>query len=263
MTNGAVNLRIHIAPVGFEFRRVTEPLVRMQADKVYLVTYKPDDPAKRFFGLVKKELGQNYKHINVEEVFVDMWDLYSCLEEYRKIVTFERKAGNHVYINVSTGTKINAIAGMLACMLWEASPYYAPISYLTSRQLEVPPTEQVQDPDLLPVYEIKRPRSEQLFVLGLLSANGGKMRKAKLIQELESGKIIRVKDESRVALTESAKHSQLRAIINPMEMEWGFINVEASGRRSVVSITEEGQTALRIFGSANKLTEEEKANGTS
>ena len=38
------NLRVHIAPVGFrEVKRVTYPLVKMKADRVYLVTYKPDD----------------------------------------------------------------------------------------------------------------------------------------------------------------------------------------------------------------------------
>ncbi|HEV2119297.1 MAG TPA: DUF6293 family protein [Candidatus Bathyarchaeia archaeon] len=244
------NLRIHITPVGYEFRRVTEPLVRMQADKVYLVTYRTDDSAKKYFASVKKELLQNYKHIQVEEVFVDIWDLYECLERFRSIVTQERAAGNFVYINVSTGTKVTAMAGMLACMLWGASPYYAPVSYPSARTLDVPPTEHVEDPETFPVYEIRKPRPDQLKVLGMLKANSGKMRKAKLIEELESARIIGLRDETKISLSASAKHSQLRAILNPMEREWNFIVVESSGRRSDVFLTEKGETALKIFGAS-------------
>src|SRR5574341_882622 len=152
------NLRVHIAPVGFDFRRVTVPLIQMQADKVYLVTYSPDDNAKKFFGQVKKELAQNYEHIQVQEVFLDVWNLFDCLEKFRQIILKEN--GNHIYINVSTGTKITGIAGMLSCMLWGASPYYARVSYPSAKETEIPPTEYVEEPDILPVYEIKKPGHE-------------------------------------------------------------------------------------------------------
>lgn len=240
------NLRVHIAPVGFDFRRVTVPLIQMQADKVYLVTYSPDDNAKKFFGQVKKELAQNYEHIQVQEVFLDVWNLFDCLEKFRQIILKEK--GNHIYINVSTGTKITGIAGMLSCMLWGASPYYARVSYPSAKETEIPPTEYVEEPDILPVYEIKKPGHEILLVLSLLKANGGRMKKARLIEKLESLEIIRIRDETKTELSSAAKHSQLRAILDPMENEWGYVEVKASGRRSEVFLTEKGGTALQIFG---------------
>jgi len=244
----SANLRIHIVPVGFEFRRVTEPLVRMQADKVYLVTYHEDDSARKFFGQIKKELGQNYKHIKVEEVFVDVWNLYDCIEKFREILLEEKRRGNHVYLNVSTGTKITSIAGMLSCMLWGAYPYYARVSYPSTKGMGIPATEHVEEPDLLPVYDVKRPKPELLLTLNILSANHGRMRKARLIEKLEAVEVIRLRDESRSALTEAAKHSQLRVLLDPLEKEWKYVRVEARGRRSEVIITEQGETALRIFG---------------
>ena len=60
--------------------------------------------------------------------------------------------------------------------------------------------------------------------------------------------LIRVKDENKRFLTEPAKHSQLRAILEPLEKEWKYVQVEASGRRSIVTITEQGETALKVFG---------------
>jgi hypothetical protein len=74
------------------------------------------------------------------------------------------------------------------------------------------------------------------------------MRKALLIDQLESAGIIGIRDESKSELTEAAKHSQLRAILDPMESEWKYVRIEASGRRSEVFITPQGENALRIFG---------------
>jgi CRISPR/Cas system-associated protein Csm6 len=227
----------------------------MQADKVYLVTYAKDDAAKKFFLQIKKELGQNYKHIKVEEVFVDVWNLYDCIEKFRRILLEEKRKGNHVYVNVSTGTKITSMAGMLSCMLWGAYPYYARVSYPLAKESEIPATEHVEEPDLLPVYDVKRPKPELLLILSILNANHGRMRKARLIEKLEAAGLIRLRDESKSALTEAAKHSQLRVLLDPLEKEWKYVRVEARGRRSEVIITEQGETALRIFGLQDQETE--------
>jgi CRISPR locus-related DNA-binding protein len=246
------NLRVHIAPVGFEIRRVVEPLTKMLADKVYLVTLGgEDDAAKKFITLIKRDLAQNYEHIKLEEVFVDVWDPYECIAKFREIILKER--GNHVYINVSTGTKITAIAGILSCMLWGATPYYARVSYPEPKITDLPRTEHVQEPDVLPVYKINKPRREFLLILSFLKDAGGRLRKVHLIKKLEAVGIIGLRDETKTEFSQSAKHSQLRAILDPMEKEWGFVIVEARGRRSEVSLTEQGQTALKIFGTANEL----------
>jgi len=244
----SANLRVHISPVGYEFRRVTEPLIRMQADKVYLVTLEIGDAATKFYTQIKKELSQRYKHIKVEEVTLDIWNLYDCIEKFREIILSEK--GNHVYVNVSSGTKITAIAGMLSSMLWGATPYYAPVHYPPSEKIDMP-TEQVLDPDILPTYEIRKPSKDEMSVLSLLKEAGGKMRKSKLIAKLEDEKIIRIRDENVRELTDAAKHSQLRAMLDPMEKDWNFIEVESSGSRSEVILTEQGDTALKIFGVEN------------
>lgn len=243
------NLRIHIVPVGFEFRRVTEPLIELQADKVYLITYKKKDNATKFLSNIKKELSQNYKHVTIKEIFLDIWNLYNCIEKFREII-FEEK-DNHVYINVSTGTKITAIAGMLSCMLWNAEPYYAPIWYKNKKGKTIL-SQHVENSDMLPVYEIIKPPTKFMKILNLLQQSNDKMmRKSKLIDELEEMKILRMVDEKGMKLSGPAKHSHLRALLNPMELQWKYVTVKASGRRSEVTITEQGENALRIFGCEN------------
>src|SRR6266567_2084276 len=242
------HLRVHIAPVGFQFRRVTEPLVRMRADKVYFITYEENDEAKPFMKEIKREM-RNYPNIKDETSYADLWDLYECLEQFRQIIASERQ--NQIFVNVSTGTKITSIAGMLSCMLWKATPYYAPVAYPKTQQAQPPPTEIVEEPEILPVYDINKPKPEALQVLEILRKAGGRMKKSQLIDALEKIGVIRIKDEAVVKFTKSAKHSQLKGILGPMESEWNYVKVESNGRRSEVSMTEQGTTALRIFGPPN------------
>lgn len=74
------------------------------------------------------------------------------------------------------------------------------------------------------------------------------MRKAKLIEQLEGMGTIGVRDERKLELTAAAKHSQLRAMVEPLETEWKYVRIEASGRRSEIILTEQSETALRVFG---------------
>ena len=238
------DLRIHIAPVGFEFLRVTEPLIAMRADKVYLIRQGENDGAAEYYTKIKQELAVRYNHVQTEDVFLDIWDLYACIEEFRRIMLQEE--GNRVYVNVSTGTKITAIAGMLSCMMWNAHPYYAPVSYVDKPKIRT--TEHVREPMNLPVYAINKPRSESMLILGMLRDHGGSMRKSLIIEILEKTGIIRSTNRPDVQLSSPAKHSRLRSLLDPMERYWNMISVRADGRRSEVSIEPQGEAALRIFG---------------
>jgi len=221
----------------------------MNADKAYLISFSKDDRASNYVKQIENELRTRYSHISLEKKFVDIWDLYECIEEFRSILDAE--IGNHVYVNVSTGTKITAIAGMLSCMIWHAQPYYARVSYANSRPTVEETTEFVEEPDLLPTYDIYKPKSEFLMVLDMLSKSRGSMRKATIIKQLEELGLIALRDRTggRIELSQAAKHSQLRAILQPMEKDWSYITIKSNGRRSEVSLTEQGRSALRIFGS--------------
>ena len=51
-----VNLRIHIAPVGFEIDRIIIPAVRMKADKVWLIAHDnvTDDKSLKYRQKIEK-----------------------------------------------------------------------------------------------------------------------------------------------------------------------------------------------------------------
>ena len=63
-----VNLRVHIAPVGFEIDRIIIPAVRMKADKVWLKEHDKVDKDKTnmYRPKIEKELAKN--RVSMERV---------------------------------------------------------------------------------------------------------------------------------------------------------------------------------------------------
>jgi hypothetical protein len=234
---------VHIAPVGFDpVERVTVPLIEYRADKVYLISKSADDHASERRRQILRVLAR-HPHIEVQEVYLNIWDLFSAVEEYRKI--FLAEMGNHININVSTGSKIISIAGMISCMLWNGTPYYTKLNYEDSGASVMSEKRKVKATDFLPVYQITMPPPELLKVLYIVDRNGGSVSKKGLIEELQNLRMIPTYLPSQ---PRSAPHSRLRALLDPLEHHWGFVEVKSRGRRSDVSLTEQGKSALKIFG---------------
>jgi len=242
------DLRVHIAPVGYDFVRVTDPLIKSKADKVYFILHVSDRGQSKFLEHIKKELKKKLPSIKLKEYYLDIWNLFDCIQKYKEIIS--KEDGNHIFVNVSTGTKISAIAGMLACMSWEASPYYVKFLHPSESAIKTIKREEVFDRDELPVFDINKPNPIHLEILSLIVESGNKIKKKYLIKALE-GTVIPKTDEDGNELSIHAKHNRLRPILSSMEKNWGFIKIESSGRRSYVHLTEQGEQALRIFGGLN------------
>lgn len=239
------NLRVHIVPVGYDTTRITNPLLEKRADKVYFIRHT-EDTKSSYFDFITKEL--DGKGIDITEEFVNIWNLFQCIEKFKEIVTSEKD--NHVYVNVSSGSKITAIAGMLTSMLIpKIEPYYVHIEYssVTTRKIK---EDVVKTSINLPVFEINQPPKEYLTTLCILSQNDS-LKKSQLIEELEHAEIIKQKDLDKPFFSAHAKHSQLRAILDPMEHDWDFIQVTGKGKRSRVKITPQGTYALNMFEGTN------------
>lgn len=243
-------LRVHIVPIGYDsYTRVTEPLIKKNAEKVYFIRHKEDGRGhEKFYEKIKKELDRKTKKIIIKERKLDIWDYYDCVETFREIISNEKKNGNHIYINVSTGTKITAMAGMLAAMAWRIEPYYVRLTKPLLKKIETVPEVAVDDPEEIHAYDMEKPKPVYMDILDQLSKHKGVMRKKRLVEYLEDKKIIKPVDDDSEGFSQNAKLSQLRVFLDPMKDKWNFVKTEHSGRRSEVMITENGRKALRIFG---------------
>ena len=132
-------LRVHIAAVGFEVDRIVLPAIKNKADRVWLLTHSGMDKDKGdvFVSLIKEKL--RTAGIDCQQSTADRTDLFDILRALRSIILKEKE--NSILVNVSVGSKIQAIASMMACMMFKdqvmIKPYYViPEKYNTSSTQE-------------------------------------------------------------------------------------------------------------------------------
>jgi hypothetical protein len=248
MTHSSIfKLRVHIVPVGFEIDRVIEPLIRFKADKVWLIIEENIEKgeANYHYQEIKRRLKDN--NIDFDERRCQFRALFELLNEYRIII--EKESEHEIFINVSTGNKIEAIAGMMAAMMFHSdkvsiTPYYA-----IPKKYEIKPKEGEQftsgykDIIQLPNYKIERPKEYLITALQIIKENGV-MSKKHLIEIFLDKQLIVIEKENH---SESAKHSQLnKKFLEPLN-ERKFIKIEGKGRAARIKITSEGQNILKFL----------------
>jgi hypothetical protein len=162
-------------------------------------------------------------------------------------------------VNVSTGSKIQAIASMMACMMFKdmatIKPYYVvPEKYNTIllEEKKNQETEGMKDIITLPEYKIEIPSEkliECMHMIGLHKNNKVTKRELKDLA-LNKGLIQVGKEDSqdKEELRDQAAYMALnKNLLEPL-MEWKFISVEKVGSHHIVSLTDEGYNALRFLG---------------
>jgi hypothetical protein len=110
-------LRVHVAPVGFEVDRIVIPAIQMKADRVWLIAHNnpSEDKGHQFVESVQNKLKQ--ARIDCLQTEADRTELFQTLRALRIIILKEK--GNSILVNVSVGSKIQAIASMMTCMMFK------------------------------------------------------------------------------------------------------------------------------------------------
>lgn len=248
MANSSIfKLRVHIVPVGFEIDRVIEPLIRFKADKVWLIIEENIEMGEANYHY--QEIKRRLRDINIDfdERRCKFRALFELLNEYRIVI--EKEHEHEIFINVSTGNKIEAIAGMMAAMMFHSdkvsiTPYYA-----VPEKYEIKPKEGEQftsgykDVIQLPNYKIERPKEHLITALKIIKESGV-VSKKRLIEIFVLEKLIVIEKEKH---SESAKHSQLnKKYLEPLN-EKKFIEIEGKGKAARIRISPDGENILKFL----------------
>ena len=249
-------LRVHIAPVGFEIDRIVLPAVRKKADRVWLITDKfshQEDKGSPYAESIAKKLKAS--NIDCQQASADRIDLFDILRALRTIIFHEK--GNHILVNVSVGSKIQAIASMMACMMFKdvatIKPYYVVPEKYTNllEEKRNQETEGMKDIITLPEYKIEIPNEKLIECMHIISQHkDNKIPKRELKDLALDRNLIYVgkKDtQDREERSDQAAYMALnKNLIDPLR-DWRFISVEKIGARHIVSLTGEGISALRFL----------------
>ena len=241
-------LRIQIAPVGYEIDRVVLPAKQEKADKVWLLVHdnKSDDKAVPFVSKITKQLEK--LGIEVIQESHDRRDLFKIIHAVKGVI--EKEKGNDIYVNLASGSKIQAIGTMMACMMFNndanVHPFYVEAKNYPGFDAKKPLSTGIKEIQNVPPYSIKIPDLKLIDALRIIKENGGKITKKIMAELAEKNNLISIhpKDEehrSMVRFTSLDKN-----IIQPLE-EWGFVKIEKIGRNRWIKITPEGSNASEFL----------------
>ena len=247
-----IQQRVHVVPMGFEEDRVVLPAIRLKAERVVLLANtRANDKAGPFRALAVKRLEE--AGIHCELVRAPIFDLPRTVDAIVRVFRAYRKES--LFINISAGSKIQAVAGLLAAMIVRVEGLPVVVYYCEPETYkDDPPTtplskglRQLFD---VPVLAFPSPPPSQRETLALLRsgalakrdlavrlARKGFLDKARLNREGDP------KDErSRVSLQSSVEQKVIQPLVSQ-----GYVRTERAGRKVMVSLTQAGMDAATIL----------------
>ena len=244
MTN-LTNLRIHIAPVGYEIDRVVLPAKEMKADKVFLLVHEnpSEDKATKFYDNIVKKLQK--LNIETEKVYHNRLNLFQIIKSVKQLI--ESQSDDSIYVNLASGSKIQSVGCMMACQMFNdkenVSPYYVEAKEYTGFSGEAI-SKGIKEIQGVPTFEIQKPDSKLIQALKIIKENDGKLSKKEMARLAVENNLISVHAENESQATFASLDQN---IISPLEKKWGFIEVEKIGRTRWIKITNEGVNASEFL----------------
>jgi hypothetical protein len=239
----SVSDRVHIVPLGYEYERVTVPAIRMRADRVYLIYHEGDDPDDRpeYYEDIRTDLQEAGIDVNDDNI-CDIFDLYDTLRTIAELIQANKQ--HEVYVNLASGGKVTAIAGMIACMVTEgAEPIYVSASDYGQDKNE-PVVSNVTSISRLPTYPIQAPSRDPLRLLRFVIEEGP-VTKQECIEFAVAAGIDPLADHDGddvrglYRLLDSHLLDSLR--------DDGYVETYKKGRNKYVEATDEGRNTFDAF----------------
>jgi len=196
------NLRVHIAPVGYEIDRVVLPAKKLRADKVILLVHEnpSEDRATKFYEKISSELQK--ANIEVSTEYHNRLDLFQIIKTVKNLIA--QQSGNIVSVNLASGSKVQAIGCMMASMMFNddknVNPFYVEAKdYLGFSGKPI--SKGIKDIEFIPTYEIQKPEERHIQALKIVADSGGKISKKEMAKIAVKQKLIVVNAENQSQAT--------------------------------------------------------------
>ena len=229
--------RVHVAPQGCETERVHIPIIENDADKAVLLTHTESTPkGDECLETVTDKLDGASVSYDCREC--DLFDMYATLWAFAEII--DEYARDDVFVNLSTGSKITAISGMIACMGTGAYPYYVKVDEYTGETI----SKGVKDTVQLSAYPIGVPDRQYLEVMEYIEENGP-MAKKEVVEFVQDQEFQLLSEYNRQEFRHMYKPVN-EEIFDPLE-ERGYIDIQRRGQEKQVHLTTDGKETLKVF----------------
>jgi hypothetical protein len=238
----AGNKNVHVIPIAFEVDRAVLPLKEVdRVDKVYILSGAEEGlKTDAYAGKVIKKLR------GIAEVELVHYGYYDYPSVFAAFVKIGRKeAGNNVFVNLSSGGRIQAIAGTLAASMFGWTIYYAePERYnIDMGQSPEGSSSGIKHIFEIKTYPIEKPKDSLVKCLAMM--HGIETQKT-LMAKLEAEGMLE-DDLPGESFAKKSYNKFRRDYLNPL-LEKKWISRDGTGKRGRLEITKAGEEIVRIFG---------------
>ncbi len=207
------------------------------------------------FTLIKNKLEEN--KIEVVQKGINIHDYIDVIQNISKVIKGERDndPGTEIFINLSVGTKITAIAAMDACRFWDCIPYYVvPERYISEKEVTRDTIAlssgemEIFEP---PSFKLNKPQPILIDALKIIEEKGTGIHKKEFRKKLLARKMLKIQkkyDNPRDPKKLSAEYMAMnQQFIFPLRDNWNYIEVSDEKRNQKITLTDTGVEALQIF----------------
>lgn len=234
--------RVHIAPQGYETERIYKAAIEANADKVVLLVY--EDQTDRG-DECQDEVTEKLEEENIEwaQKSCDIFDISSTLHAIGEVI--HEHPGDEIMVNISSGSKITAVAGVIACMATGAHPYYVKAENYEGSTVATGVDEIID----VPAHPIGLPNEQFLEVMEWIQEESGSDERG-----ITKGELVDYAQEVDLPLLANYNRSDRRNWYQPVTKEIieplrdsGFLEETRIGQEKRIRLTEHGEEMLENF----------------
>jgi len=247
-----ISKRIHIAPFGFEYDRIVLPAMEYDADHVILLDFIAENISRPpYHSDVIADL--EAADITVSQLECDLFNLYESMSVIANQAIKHAAKEDDVYVNLTTGSTITAIGGMIACMVTGAAiPYYVRADEYASG--DEPIGHGMEFADELPRYPMEGPDAQQVAILAYLAYCKQEADSVPQSYDIRKEDLIAFGKETNLAFaaeydgdTQKGYYRRLDRHILDTLLERGYVSIESVGRSKRIHPTEVGINTAKAF----------------
>ncbi len=250
--------KVHIVFNAKEYSRITEFVSKSYANRVYYFRFRSEEQEDQnpdYYEKNRQVLLDANPDVEIVPRFVNYTDFFEVIQGISQIIKSEREKSKkdhiprHIFINLSAGSKITAIAGLEASKFWGITPYYVFSKHYDSDPAEGEPIHsgkmELRD---VPVYPSIKPTSGMIRVLHEIQEAGGSgILKRVLVDKLRKQGILNV-NSNNARNRSSAEYMALNhSFLKPLQEDWNAIEVSDDRRNQKIVLKPKGEEILNIF----------------